>query len=143
MVRLEVLAEQRPEEDGRLAAGEDVLAVALVKVEVPAAGRNPRGHAGDRLGLVHDLARAVGGEVHQHVQDPTLALAAALVDVGGVHARVHATGVDGDRGRVVGDAGRSLRYAVAGALRGELERGQRLRAGRDPVVQVRGRGDDL
>src|SRR5262249_3458631 len=100
-----------------------------------------------RAGLVHDLAHAVGGEVHQHVQNPALALAATGVDVRGVHARAHATGVHGDREGLgtgaVGDAGRPGRDAEAGALGGELQRGQRQRRGRCAVVQVRARADDL
>src|SRR5215469_18949661 len=54
----DVLAEQRPEEDARLAVLEDVVAGALVQVEVPAGGRNPRGDTGHRPGFVGDLAVA-------------------------------------------------------------------------------------
>src|SRR5262249_59242597 len=84
---------------------------------------------------------------HGRVRGAGGALAAAGGGVGGVHARGHAAGGDGDReglgGGAVGDGRRASRDAKTGARGGELQRGQRQRAGGRAVVQVRARGDDL
>src|SRR3984957_6174875 len=54
-LRHDVSAEQWAEVDRRVArGGQDVVAVALVQVEVPAGGGQRGGHARDRPGLVHD-----------------------------------------------------------------------------------------
>jgi hypothetical protein len=126
-----VSAEDRAEQHSRLAVAKDVAAVPLVDVEVPAAGRDRRGHVGEHADRAHDHTVPVGDQVPQHVQDRALALAAAEVDVGGVRAGRDPCGVDDDgqylAARAIGNGEPSPRRAV-------LRRGESIRcAGRGPV----------
>src|ERR1039457_30766 len=77
---LDVSAEQWPEVDGRLAVLQNCVAISLVDVEVPAAGRYRGGHARDHPGLIDDVALAVGDEVHHHVLHCALAGAASEME---------------------------------------------------------------
>jgi hypothetical protein len=109
-----------------LAVAEDVTAVALVNVEVPASGWYRRGHVGEYPDRVRDLPTAVGHQVPQHVQDRPLAHAAAEVDVGGVGPGRDPAGIDGDGQRVpltvIGDGGPSPRSAIADTGRADVDR---------------------
>src|SRR5579871_3398147 len=79
-------AQQRAEEDGRLAVVQDVATVSLVNVQVPAPGRNRLGDVGEDADREPDDAVAVGDQVPQHVLDRALVLAAAQVNVSRVRA---------------------------------------------------------
>src|ERR1019366_2159938 len=127
----DVRADERAEEDGRLAVAEDVAAVPLVNVEVPAMGWYRRGHVSEYPDCVHDHAMAVGDQVPQHVLDRPLAHAAAKVDVGGVGPRSDPAGADGDGERVpvgvIGDGGPSPRRAIADTGRADFDREEPVR----------------
>ena len=144
----DVRAQQRAEEDGRLAVAEDVAAVALVNVEIPATRRYRRGHVGEDPDRVGDPAVAVGDQVSQHVLDRPLALAAAQVDVRGVRPGGQPASLDGDSQRValgvIGNGGPSPRRAPAGASPAYLDRDQPVRpaaAAQQPGLRDRLPGD--
>src|SRR3984885_14314134 len=73
----DVRAQERAEVNGGVAVAEDLVAVPLVNVEIPAARRDRRRDVGEDPHGVHDLAAAVGQQVLQHVLDRSLAHAAA------------------------------------------------------------------
>src|SRR6202050_2453016 len=80
----DVRAQERAEVNGGVAVAEDLVAVPLVNVEIPAARRDRLCDVGEDPHGVHDLAAAVGQQVLQHVLDRSLAHAAAQVDVRGL-----------------------------------------------------------
>ena len=145
----DVRADERAEEDGRLAVAEDVAAVPLVNVEVPATGWYRRGHVGEHPDCVHDPAMAVGDQIPQHVLDGPLAHAAAKVDVGGMGPGSDPAGVDGNGQRVavgvVGDGGPSPRRAIADTARADFDRDKpvrpQARAAQPPGLSDRLPGD--
>src|ERR1035438_8051754 len=144
---LDVSAEQWPEVDGRLAVLQNCVAISLVDVEVPAAGRYRGGHARDHPGLVDDVALAVGDEVHHHVLDCALAGTASEVDVGGVvpggqAARIHGDGQCLGTG-VVRDGGLPIGGSEAGAGRADLDRLEREGLATGVPARHGGLGDRL
>src|SRR6204780_3735278 len=100
----DVRAQERAEVNGGVAVAEDLVAVPLVNVEIPAARRDRRRDVGEDPHGFHDLATAVGYQVVHHVLDRSLAHAAAQVNVSGVQPRCHTAGVDRDGQRLVARA---------------------------------------
>src|SRR6202050_4017086 len=142
----DVRAQERAEVNGWVAVAEDLVAVPLVNVEIPAARRDRRRDVGEDPHGVHDLATAVGQQVLQHVLDRSLAHAAAQVNVSGVQPRCHTAGVDRDGQRLVAravwDRGHAHWRAVADAGVAVLDGGEPVPPGGE-TAQHPGLGDPL